>query len=263
MLSCVTGRIEQCEKTKARIRLLCPGLWIHYVIGGKGYYHGEPMERGDAFIVYEKDLCDYVPDADDPWRYVWLRLAGEDSEGLLAACGLPRQSGRFSFSYADKLEAVCAPLLCDSSDSILKCSSSFAEGVAKTILSLHRIDQAPAESSEGERWVSAAKAYIHAHYHKPIHIEELAASLHIDRKYLRNLFVRHTGQSTQAYLLSVRIARAKELLDDTDTPIGIIASSVGYEDPLCFSRIFKKHVGLSPSAYRASKNAYRNKADNE
>ena len=44
--------------------------------------------------------------------------------------------------------------------------------------------------------------------------------------------------------------RAKELLTVTDVSIFEIANSVGYEDQLYFSRVFKNKIGLSPSDYR-------------
>lgn len=52
------------------------------------------------------------------------------------------------------------------------------------------------------------------------------------------------------YITSTRIARAQGLLESTDYNISEIASIVGYENPLYFSRIFKKLVGVSPRKYR-------------
>ena len=52
------------------------------------------------------------------------------------------------------------------------------------------------------------------------------------------------------YLTSIRINKAKELLESTDCPVSEIGSIIGYENPLYFSRIFKKQTGLSPAAYR-------------
>ena len=54
------------------------------------------------------------------------------------------------------------------------------------------------------------------------------------------------------YLTSIRIARAKELLTGTDIPISEIGELVGYDNPLYFSKIFKKNTGLSPREYRRS-----------
>ena len=53
-----------------------------------------------------------------------------------------------------------------------------------------------------------------------------------------------------AYLTELRIQKACELLDNSDLRIAEIASRVGYDDKLYFSRIFRQHTGLPPTAYR-------------
>ena len=52
------------------------------------------------------------------------------------------------------------------------------------------------------------------------------------------------------YLTSVRIRRARELLETTDYTVSEIGALVGYDNPLYFSRIFKKQTGVSPAGYR-------------
>ncbi|WP_375791535.1 helix-turn-helix transcriptional regulator [Microbulbifer hydrolyticus] len=48
------------------------------------------------------------------------------------------------------------------------------------------------------------------------------------------------------------IEHACDLLDCTDLSVGEIAFQLGYDDPLYFSRVFKRVIGLSPSSYRDS-----------
>ena len=49
-----------------------------------------------------------------------------------------------------------------------------------------------------------------------------------------------------AYFIQLKIRKACELLDQTDSTIREIASQLGYDDPYYFSRIFKKDTGLLP-----------------
>ena len=56
--------------------------------------------------------------------------------------------------------------------------------------------------------------------------------------------------SPKQYLLNKRLTRAKELLKETNASVFEIANSVGYDDQLYFSRIFKKHIGISPTEYK-------------
>lgn len=58
------------------------------------------------------------------------------------------------------------------------------------------------------------------------------------------------GCSPQEYLVNLRMDKAQSLLKKTDLPINAIASAVGYQDQLAFSKIFKQNFGVSPRAFR-------------
>lgn len=59
-----------------------------------------------------------------------------------------------------------------------------------------------------------------------------------------------TGKTPTKYMIDSKISKAKDLLLTTSLPMNQIASLCGYNDPLYFSRIFKKRVGTSPREYR-------------
>ena len=63
-------------------------------------------------------------------------------------------------------------------------------------------------------------------------------------------FKEYTGMAPAQYLTSIRMADARGLLESSDYSVGEIAALVGYENPLYFSRIFKKYNGCPPSIYR-------------
>ena len=248
MLYITCGALEKCEPDKNNIKIISPSILIHYIIDGKGYYNGKELHKGQAFIVYENDLCEYYPDRNNPWTYVWIRLGGSDDEALLAKCGLPQKSGSFDFDYEDELSRIATVFF-----SILDLQDDnrlLKESVAKMILSLHIKKNQSTSSSWDQRWVLKAKVFISENYHTQLTVEQIARAIHIDRQYLRNLFVKHTGMSTKKYLDYYRMKKASELLSTKETSVGIVALSVGYPDQLSFSKAFKKHYGVSPSEYR-------------
>lgn len=248
MLYITHGKLEHCSADKERIRIICPGIWIHYVTDGKGYYNGNELYAGQAFIVYKNDCCEYYPDKNDPWTYIWMRFEGEDSEGLFQSCEIPSASGVFSYDYADRLTILATTVF--SELKVQQANRSFMEAAAKMILSLHIRQSSDMKCAWDEKWVMLAKEYIASNYHKPLSVEQIAEEIHIDRQYLRNLFVKYTGMSTKKYLNSYRLERAAKLLDIKNIGVGIVASSVGYSDQLSFSKAFKKHFGMSPSEYK-------------
>uniref|UniRef100_UPI003AF56FDF helix-turn-helix domain-containing protein n=1 Tax=Bifidobacterium pullorum TaxID=78448 RepID=UPI003AF56FDF len=64
------------------------------------------------------------------------------------------------------------------------------------------------------------------------------------------VFREATGLSPKRYLTSIRMSEARMLLESTDYPIAEVADIVGYDNPLYFSRVFRAHVGMSPSQCR-------------
>jgi AraC-like DNA-binding protein len=73
--------------------------------------------------------------------------------------------------------------------------------------------------------------------------------------YIRKLFTKETGVSPLKYLTKIRLDNAKKLLDATDAnrlKIKEISEMCGFSDALYFSRVFKKHYGVSPRDYHGS-----------
>ena len=70
-----------------------------------------------------------------------------------------------------------------------------------------------------------------------------------ERGFLRR-FKRATGTAPMEYVQILRIEEAKHLLETTDLPLDDVAAEVGYVEPASFRRLFRKMVGISPSAYR-------------
>lgn len=83
-----------------------------------------------------------------------------------------------------------------------------------------------------------------------IRIPAIAEHLGYSPSRLRALVRERTGLSLGKYLESARIARAHQLIDMTDMNISEIAYACGYESPAAFSRLFRKHMGMTPREHR-------------
>ena len=184
MLRILTGQIEQCLPDKAISKTLCPHIWIHYVMSGKGYYNGQLLQKGNAFIVYTGDYCEYYPAPDDPWKYIWIRIYGEDDEQLLEKCMFPKDSGIFYFSYFDKLEGICSYAFDNENKCELYLNENrlYAESLCKLILSLNTEESDIDIKESREKWVRRAKSYIRSNYHHTIKVEDIANGLSLITK---------------------------------------------------------------------------------
>lgn len=101
-------------------------------------------------------------------------------------------------------------------------------------------------------YTDLAIRYIEANYSQSINISSIADALRIERTYLYRLFKERTGMSPKDFLITYRLKRSCSLLTETTQPIKVIALSVGYEDALYFSRLFKHTYHCTPTHYRQS-----------
>ena len=98
--------------------------------------------------------------------------------------------------------------------------------------------------------IKKAVDYIRRHYAEEITLRSLSEHLQLSENHLSRLFTKETGESFISFLTRLRIQKAKELLRQTELPIGEISEAIGYANQEHFSRVFKKLAGVSPSAYR-------------
>lgn len=84
-------------------------------------------------------------------------------------------------------------------------------------------------------------------FHLPFTTEGLARQHGLTPRYLNKVFKEYKGMRPMEYLVSLRMKRAKFILETMpDAMIKDVANSVGYSDPLYFSKTFKKETGLWP-----------------
>jgi len=103
-----------------------------------------------------------------------------------------------------------------------------------------------------DREVAFAMAYIRDYACKPLGIDEILDHLTISRRTLEKRFRQAVGRSLHDEVRRQQIARAKQLLRETDLPINDICHRAGFCDRIAFSRAFRASAGVSPSQYRAS-----------
>ena len=95
------------------------------------------------------------------------------------------------------------------------------------------------------------KRFIELHAFEQIALREVAAEAGLSPFTLVRQFHSAVGTSPYAYILELRLARAKELLRTSDRPIRAVAERVGFRDPAYFSRLFASAVGCPPTVFRA------------
>ena len=99
--------------------------------------------------------------------------------------------------------------------------------------------------------VNECMDYIHYHLHEKITVAILAQHVHLNPTYLSELFARETGTSLSQYITDKRMEAAENMLKYSEYSFNEIAQILAYRSQSHFTKVFKKHSGMTPGEYRA------------
>ncbi len=226
---------------------------IHYIVSGKGTYVKKDrifhLQAGDCFLVYPDEECMYRADEKEPWVYSWVGFAGVDAEPIIQAAGFRLEEPVLrQLQNGDALDRQIHHIYDARGNTFA--SSVEMSGRLYTALAylLKNAASRTAENSYND-YVKAAMDYMQSHYSYPITIQEVADYVGVSRSHLFRAFQQCTHQSPKEYLTSLRIEEACRMLDDTSLSITVIANSLGFDNSLYFSKVFRKAMGCSPTEY--------------
>lgn len=236
---------------------------IHTVLAGEGCFQcggiSQKCRSGDTFVIFPGALFSYQADDNSPWHYAWLALQGNSAAALLSAAGITKDRPLLHSAKVDELASLYERTRLSFQQSPYpRLESLEASGWARLLLhklGLSNLDVLPARPQDLpeviDRQIDQAIRWISLQFHQQISIDQMAATLGYHRAHLSKAFKQRTGLSPKQYLLKMRMDKAKELLEG---PLSIdqVASSVGFNDALYFSKQFRKYSGMPPSEYRAA-----------
>ena len=111
-----------------------------------------------------------------------------------------------------------------------------------------------------ERRIASAVQYIQANYRQRMTLDEVAGIVGMGRFSLSRNFRAVMQVPFRTYVLRMRVATAAKLLEQPDPGVTEVAQLVGFGDLSRFNKMFKKYVGLTPTAHRkrqATRNAQK------
>jgi AraC family transcriptional regulator of arabinose operon len=114
------------------------------------------------------------------------------------------------------------------------------------LIRIHRLTSAHPVVGRDPR-VQRAVNHLAAHIAKPFHLSDLAAHCGLSSSRLSHLFQAELGTTPQRFSEKLRLEFAAQLLAQTNLSVAEVAAEVGYEDPLYFSRRYRRAFGHAPS----------------
>lgn len=122
------------------------------------------------------------------------------------------------------------------------------------VLEKERVERprlAPSRATENASpLVRRAVCYLEQHFDEDITLEELSAKLIVNPSYLSRMIKKEIGKGFVEILTDARLDMAKQMLEQPNAKVYLVAEQVGYKDYAYFYQVFKKRFGISPTEYR-------------
>lgn len=227
-----------------------------YVAAGKAHFHFGNEEKivsaGHMVLYRPKEPQKYEYYGNDETEVYWVHFTGGNVTNLLRSYGLTDDKKVFycgsDLVYQQLFRAMIYELQ--------MCKDSYQEMLEmylrQIFIQLQRLFKTALkiDNAHVAEVIDKATTFFNEHYNDPISIDEYARETHVSTSWFIRNFKACTGFTPMQYILSKRIYNAEVLLRDTDYNIAEISRIVGYDNPLYFSRVFRKTKKMSPSEYR-------------
>jgi AraC-like DNA-binding protein len=246
--------IENCKPLHSFGPAVRDHFLIHYILEGSGTFYvngvSYKLSKNQGFLILPDIITYYEADAENPWIYAWVGFRGIKAESYLNAANLTKDKLIFQYTKGDFIKECFE-------DMINAIKMQYGRDLRlKGLLSLFlsELIECSSKATEGtnqkEIYLKKTFQYIESNYSRDISISEIAQNINLNKNYFSNFFKENTGKTPQEYLIRYRMDKACELMKNPLLSISDISRSVGYSDPLGFSKIFKSVKGSSPKKYR-------------
>lgn len=212
------------------------------VVNGRAY----DLMPGDCVFYMPGDPQDYTffATADSPvCESFYIHFSGTAATEILRtahfteSCVIPARTGETKRIFISLITAAQTGSHMTACGQLLRLIPLLSPGFSE-----HR--------SEGMQRIREQVEYIKTHFAEDIDIDKCADECGLSRSRFAHLFSDIMGMPPYKYQLKLRLDVAKELIMHSALTVSEISASVGFSDPLYFSRIFRKYYEMSPSEYR-------------
>lgn len=228
---------------------------ILYVSKGKAHFFFDNQEEivaaGHMVLYYPKEEQRYIYYAAEHPEVFWVHFTGYDVKNILRYYQFSPDKRIYYTGTLPEYKWIFQRMI----QEMQLCRPLYEEMLASLLNDLlllinRQVLSDCTFSTNIQSDIEQAVSYFNENYNKKISVEEYAEAHHISTNHFIRNFKQYIGMTPGQYIVSIRITNAQSLLERGAYNINEIASIVGYDDALYFSRVFRKQVGMSPTKYR-------------
>ncbi len=208
-------------------------------VTGFGEFDGGP---GDVFVFFAGQSYHYFDDPGNPWRYVWIGLAGSRVDDLLA---------RLNFSVSAPHRHGDNQLILAAFERHFHHFTHVENPFAATAAAWELLGLlAPQAAAPETVMADKIKQFIDQSVYSYPRLSDLAQALHLSRSQIYRIFRQKYQMSVEEYILTSKLERGRKMLANTDWPLEKIALTLDFCDRRHFNKIFRQKYAVSPAVYR-------------
>jgi len=211
------------------------------------------VAAGDLVLLPQGLAHSYAASAAHPWSIYWVHALGEGTPAFMDHLGYREEQPLVNTGVSPALLASFKSLLAVrrtgySSGAFINAANQLRYLFTQFAMEANR----QRVRHQGTLDLDSLQAYMRDHIHQQLELGDLAAVAHLSKYHFSNRYHALTGYSPIKHFLHMKIEYACQLLDTSELSVKAIAAELGYSDPLYFSRLFSRTMGMSPRAYRSS-----------
>lgn len=240
--------VERPRGTREHILIAC--------LAGAGHCHlhqnHHRLQPGQLLFLPPRESHIYHADPSSPWTIFWVHFRGERTSAYLDALGVNAQRPVLTLHDPSMLPEVFEDTFRHVTHgfgdaALLALSTSFARLLG--LVKIH-LQPAGARSRQAGSRLLRVLAAMRDDLARPWTLGELARAAGLSVPHFSELCRQQCGMPAISLLTRLRLQHAMDLLQRGRHNVAEAAAAVGYDDPFYFSRLFKKHMGMPPSACR-------------
>ena len=231
-----------------------------YVAAGKGHFYFKGSEgetvvtKGNMILFRPGEPQVYYYYAADKTEVYWVHFTGWKVEEYLARYELPQHENVFYTGVTPDYPWIYNQMLRELQLRRENYEDMISLYMHHVFLTINRYIKEGRQSKNNMiNEIEKAAHYFKENYNTPISIAQYAQEHMMSVNWFIHSFKSVMKVPPMQYVVSLRMAAAKGYLDSTNKTVSEIASAVGYDNALYFSRIFRKYTGVSPTEYRQRK----------